>query len=169
MFIDVGEFLLETFEEDNLKHVYLLQELINGSKSSFIHCIEERLCQGQSFKSFPFGSGLVVTLKESLEAIGYLYISNQRKDEIFLEYSLAKQYQGKKLGSMLLNSISEYLFFHYNLKDICLDIDPSNEASIRTALSASYYPDEDEYLCRHLEGKIIYRRDNYDYVSKKKR
>ena len=56
-----------------------------------------------------------------------------------------------------------------NVKSIVLDIDPSNIPSIMTAISAFYIEDEDEYLERNMNGKILYRIDNANYVNKRKK
>jgi RimJ/RimL family protein N-acetyltransferase len=55
----------------------------------------------------------------------------------------------------------------YNIKCLVLDIDPSNIASIKTALNAGYELDEEEYIKRGMTGKILYRLDNYNYINKR--
>ena len=58
---------------------------------------------------------------------------------------------------------------NYNIKSISLDIDPSNLPSISTALSVGYVVDDEEYINRGMEGKILYRMDNYNYINKRKK
>ena len=98
-----------------------------------------------------------------------MFISKCVNDEVYLENSILKEYRGKKYGKLILNDISNYLFQNYNIKCITLDIDPSNIASIKTALSCGYTIDEEEYLDRNMSGKILYRLDNYNYVSKRRK
>ena len=58
---------------------------------------------------------------------------------------------------------------NYNIKSIILDIDPSNVPSVMTAISSGYMEDEEEYLNRNMNGKMLYRIDNYNYVNKRKK
>ena len=57
----------------------------------------------------------------------------------------------------------------HNIRSIVLDIDPSNLSSIGTALSVGYQIDEEEYINRNMEGKILYRLDNYNYINKRRK
>lgn len=82
---------------------------------------------------------------------------------------MLKEYRGKKYEKLILSEVSNYLFENYNIKTISLDIEPSNIASIRTALSCGYIPDEDEYLSRNMNGKILYHLDNYNYINKRRK
>lgn len=67
-------------------------------------------------------------------------------------------------GKLVLALVTDYLFLNFNIKDIALDIDVSNEASMRTASSCGYC--EDEY---YENGKIIYKKFNLNYINKRKR
>ena len=101
--------------------------------------------------------------------IGYVFISKIIKYDIYLEYSILKEYRGKGLGKLLLSEISNYLIDNYNIKSIMLDIDPSNVPSIMTAVSCGYIADDEEYISRNMNGKILYRIDNYNYINKRKK
>lgn len=68
-----------------------------------------------------------------------------------------------------MNLVSDYLFENYNIKDITLDIDPSNIASVQTALSCGYDLDEEEYLEKGLQGRTLYKKDNIYYCNKRKK
>lgn len=163
MRINVGNLYLETFREDCLEHLQLLKDFSGDSHSQFIHSIEERLLQNRKQKSFPFHTAYVISLASG-ECIGYLFISSIRNDEVFLECSILKRQRHHGYGKLCLESVTNYLFEHYNIRDIALDINVSNDASIRTAEACGYY--EDEYL---EEGKFIYRNYNLNYVDKRKK
>lgn len=163
MQINLGDIKLEIFQDDSLEHIKLLQEFKGISDSKYIHSIVERLLQNRNLKSFPFDTGFVVSLISG-ESIGYLFISNIRNDEVFLESSILKDKRKMGYGKKCLEFVTNYLFEHYNIKDIALDIDVSNDASRKTAEACGYY--EDEYL---KEGKFIYRNYNLNYVSKRRK
>lgn len=155
------------YDDNNLEHKKVLMELEGNSKSNYIHDIGSRLVNSKNKKDIPFDVGYVVSLGESF--IGYVFISKRIRDEIFLEYSLINEFRGKGYGKLVLSEVSNYLFSNYNIKSITLDIDPSNMASIMTAVSVGFDVLEDDYLERNMNGKILYRIDNYNYVDKRKR
>ena len=98
-----------------------------------------------------------------------MFISKRVNDEIFVEYSIVNEFRGKGYGKLVLSEVSEYLFNNYNIKSISLDIEPSNIASIMTAVSVGYIENEEEYMKRNMCGKVLYRMDNYNYVNKRKK
>ena len=160
--INLDNILLITFDINNKLHNELIDEFKSNSKSDFISSIDNRLKLNKNLKSFPFDTGFVVATNDS-KLLGYLFISSIRNDEIFLEYSILKDKRGMGYGSLLLNKVTDYLFSNYNIKNIALDIDVSNLASIKTAISAYYT--EDEYLDN---DRIIYRNYNINYVDKRR-
>ena len=159
---------LYLYDNYNFKHNELVKELeVGDSSSSYIHDIRTRLNDGKNKKDIPFGVGFIVGLKD--EFIGYVFISKRIKDEIFLEYSLINEFRGKGYGKLVLSEVSDYLFTNYNIKSITLDIEPSNIPSIMTAVSVGFDVLEDDYLERNMNGKILYRMDNYKYENKRKK
>lgn len=160
MQIDLGEFCLETFDPISQKHKLLLNQFKGISHSSFISMIDNRLELLNKQKSFPFDTAFVIISGSKL--LGYLFISSVRNDEVYLELSLLKEKRGKGYGKLILVLVTDYLFEHYNIRDIALDIDVSNHASINTATSGGYYADE--YL---NSGRIIFRNYNLNYIDKR--
>lgn len=167
MTIELNNIKLSLYDNNNSGHINLLMDLEGESKSEYIHDIRARLIEGNLKKDFPFGVGFVVSFYDKV--VGYVFISKRIKDEIFLEYSLSSKYRGKGYGKILLDEVSFYLMDNYNIKSISLDIDPSNLPSISTALSVGYVVDDEEYINRGMEGKILYRMDNYNYINKRKK
>lgn len=155
------------YDDKIIGHKELLLEFEGDSKSKYIHDIRLRLINNQKKKDIPFDVGYVVCLNDKF--IGYVFISKRVNDEIFLEYSIVNEFRGKGYGKLVLSEVSEYLFSNYNIKSISLDIDPSNIASVMTAVSAHYIEDEEEYMKRDMNGKVLYRMDNYNYVNKRKK
>ena len=148
-------------------HNEILEKFDNESKSNYIHEIKERIKNTINKKNIPFDSGFFIVLNN--EIVGYMFISKKINDEVFLESSLLKEHRGKKYAGVILNDVSNYLMEEHNIKSIVLDIDPSNIASIRTALSSGYELDEEEYMKRNMSGKILYRLDNYNYINKRRK
>lgn len=148
-------------------HNEILLEYEGESKSKYIHEIKERIKNTINQRNIPFECGFLVKIDN--EIIGYLFISKKIKDEVFLESSILKKHRGKKYSTLILNEVSNYLMDEHNIKSIMLDIDPSNLSSIRSALSAGYQIDEEEFINRKMDGKILYRLDNYNYINKKRK
>lgn len=167
MKIELNNIVLSSYNEEDIKHNNLISKFLNNSSSNYVHDIDRRLMDNKRKNDSIFDKGYIVSLNNNL--IGYIFISKLIKDDIYLEYSILKEYRGKGLGKMLLSEISNYLMDNYNIKSIVLDIDPSNIPSIMTAVSCGYMVDEDEYIERNMNGKILYRIDNYNYVNKRKK
>ncbi len=163
MRIDLGDIYLEPFQPNLLEHKAVLESYQWKSSSKFISMIDEMLIQNRKSKDYPFGMGFVVTLKSG-EAVGYLFISSRRNDEVYLEYSILKNKRNCGYGKMCLDLVTQYLFSNYNIRDIALDIDVSNEASMKTALGCGYFEDEDA-----VNGKIILKNYNLNYVDKRRK
>jgi len=155
------------YDDDNQVHEQLIKELQDNSKSIYINDTERRIKDFKYKKNFPFDVGFFVQINNEL--VGYMYISKNNLDEVFLESSLFNKYKGRKYGKLILEEVSNYLINEYNLKSLVLDIDPSNMPAIKTALSVGYEIDEEEYMKRGMTGKILYRLDNYNYINKRRK
>ena len=165
MNIELDSFLLTRYSED--KHKKLKDELENGvSQFNFIHQIGKRLENSKDNNRNIYQSAFVVEFTNI--PIGYLYISNMVNDEVFLEYSILKEYRGKGYGSNIIREITDYLFEKHNIRSIRLDIDPSNRNSINVAQACGYAVDEDEFESRNYIGRMQFVRENAFYVSKRR-
>ena len=168
MKLKLDNIILYTYDDNNLIHKKVLLNFMNESKSNYIHDIDRRLKNNFNKKENNiFDRGYLVSLNNNI--VGYIFISKIIKDEIFLEYSIIKGYRGKKIGKLLLSDVSNYIMENYNIKSILLDIEPSNIPSLITAVNCGYFVDDDDYLKRDMNGKILYRMDNYNYVNKRKK
>lgn len=167
MNIKLDNIELCVYDYNNQKHNEILNKFDGESKSNYIHEIKERIKNTINKKNIPFDSGFFVILNN--EIVGYMFISKKINDEVFLESSLLKEHRGKRYAKIILNDVSNYLMNEHNIKSIVLDIDPSNISSIRTAISAGYEIDEEEYINRNMTGKILYRLDNYNYINRRKK
>ena len=167
MEIQLSNLKLCNYNSEKFEHKDFLLEMEGDSKSSYIHDIKNRLLQSCTYNNVVFNKGYKVSVND--KCVGYIFISKVIKDEIFLEYSVIKKYRGKGIGKMILGEVSDYLLDNYNLKSVILDIDPSNVPSVMTAISCGYIEDDIEYLNRNMNGKILYRRDNYSYINKRKK
>ena len=163
----LNNIVLNCYDEKDDNHNRLLLEFLGNSSSNYIHDIDRRLKNNKIKNDCIFDRGYIVSFNDIL--IGYVFISKLIKDDLYLEYSILKDYRGKGFGKLLLNEVSIYLIDNYNIKSIVLDIDPSNTPSIMTAVSCGYIADEEEYIERNMNGKILYRIDNYNYVNKRKK
>ena len=136
------------------------------SHSDFIYQIGSRLENSKNNNRSIYQSAFVV---EDLGVpVGYLFISNRIRDEVFLEYAVLKEYRAMCYGSDIVRQTTDYLFQNHNIKDIRLDIDPSNKNSINTAEACGYTLDEDEFASRNYTGRMQFVQDSTYYVSKRR-
>ena len=150
------------------KYEKLKTELENGASSSrFINQIAQRLDSSIYSKENIFQSAFVVL--DGDVPLGYLYISSNLNDEVFLEYSILKDFRGKGYGKKLLNEISDYLFVNHNIRSIRADVDPSNKNSMMLLESCGYIFDEEEYENRNFIGKMQFYEESDCYVSKRRK
>lgn len=134
MNIELDSLVLTRYSEE--KHKRLKENFESGeSHSDFIYQIGSRLENSKNNKRSIYQSAFVV---EDLGVpVGYLFISNRIRDEVFLEYAVLKEYRGMGYGSDIVRQTTDYLFQNHNIKDIRLDIDPSNKiVSIQQKLVA---------------------------------
>ena len=150
------------------RHNNTKEEFLSGSSlSKYIQKVGERLELSKTNDKSIYQSAFVV--EEEQIPIGYLYISNVSRDEVFLEYGVLKNFRKKGYATRIIKEISDYLFENYNIKNIRLDIDPSNIGSIATAKSCGFYLDEEEYEQRNFIGKMQFVKESNCYVSRRKK
>ena len=165
MNIELDSLVLTRYSEE--KHKRLKENFESGeSHSDFIYQIGSRLENSKNNNLSIYQSAFVV---EDLGVpVGYLFISNRIRDEVFLEYAVLKEYRGMGYGSDIVRQTTDYLFQNHNIKDIRLDIDPSNKNSINTAEACGYTLDEDEFASRNYTGRMQFVQDSTYYVSKRR-
>lgn len=165
MNIELDSLVLTRYLEE--KHKRLKENFESGeSHSDFIYQIGSRLENSKNNNRSIYQSAFVV---EDLGVpVGYLFISNRIRDEVFLEYAVLKEYRGMGYGSDIVRQTTDYLFQNHNIKDIRLDIDPSNKNSINTAEACGYTLDEDEFASRNYTGRMQFVQDSTYYVSKRR-
>ena len=105
--------------------------------------------------------------KTNDKIIGYIYLSALFNEKLYLEYSIIKEYRNEGLGKLLLAEITEYLCNNYNIKEISLNIDISNLASMNLANSVGYYFDEDTLNKNNADNKQDFSFYNINYINKK--
>lgn len=149
------------------KYNQIKEELENGiSSSKYIHQIKERLENSNKKDKTIYNSAFIVL--EEKNPIGYLFISSMINDEVFIEYSILKEYRQKGYGKKVVNEISDYLFENNNIKSIILDIDPSNKNSMLLASSCGFFFDEDDYEERNFVGKMRFIKESNCYINKRR-
>lgn len=165
MNIELDSLVLTRYSEE--KHRKLKEAFETGtSHSDFIHQIGSRLENSKNNNRNIFQSAFVVESEDI--PIGYVFISSRIHDEVFLEYAVLKEYRGIGYGSSIIRETSDYLFQNHNIKDIRLDIDPSNKNSINAAEACGYTLDEDEFASRNYTGRMQFVQDSTYYVSKRR-
>lgn len=166
MNIELETLQLVRYSEQN--HKNLKDDFENGkSFSKYIHQIGERLEYSSNDNKNIFNTAFVVLDEEV--AIGYLFISSMINDEVFLEYAVLKEFRGMGYGSSIVNDVSDYLFQNFNIRSVRLDIDPSNKNSLLVANSCGFILDEENFENRNFIGKMQFVKENYNYISKRRK
>lgn len=162
--IEIEKINIINFNKNEDEHLKVYDELVNGeSKSNMISLIKERLLRSKECNDLIFDNAYLIRMDNNI--VGYLYLSNKNTNYIYLEMSILKNYRDKKLGSTLLEQITNYIFINNdNLKEIRLSIDKSNPRSMKSALNAGYYYDEDDYM----NEKIDFVCENPYFINRKK-
>lgn len=165
MTIELDSLVLTRYSEE--KHKALKEDFEFGeSHSNFIYQIGVRLENSKNNNRSIYQSAFVV--EDAGEPVGYLFISNNSHDEVFLECAVLKKYRGNSYGSDIIRETTDYLFQKHNIKDIRLDIDPSNKNSINIAESCGYTLDEEESASRDYMGRMQFVQDSPYYISKRR-
>ena len=162
--IKLETLILTRYDE---KYSKIKEEFENGiSSSKYIHQIKERLETSKDNNKTIFNSAFII-LDEDIP-VGYLFISSNINDEVFLECSILKEFRGMGYGSRITNEISDYLFQEHNIRSIKLDIDPSNKKSIMAANSCGFFLDEEDYELRNYTGKMKFIKESNCYINKRR-
>lgn len=159
---------LNLTQYDYNKHASLKEKLTKGdSKSQYIYQISDRLEASTTASDSIYQRAFVIE-DEGL-AVGYLYISNMTRDEVFLEYSILNEYRRMGYGSSVVYETTDYLFENHNIRSVRLDIDPSNKNSVLLATSCGFTLDEEEYEKNNFIGKMQFVKESNCYVPKRRK
>lgn len=143
----------------------ILNKLNEDDKNHYVKQIDERLILGNHEDEFKLESGYLVELNGKI--IGYIYFSSISNYRIYLEYSILKSERRKGYGKLLLSEATDYIFNNYNIRNINLNIDKSNLASMELALSCGYTYDENELI--YNNNSIDFIQTNPYFLDKRKR
>ena len=160
---------LETLTLDRYsdKYASLKDSFNNESKSRFINNIVSRLERTTNKEVFSFSSAYGVL--DGDEPVGYIYLSGNLNDEVFLEISVLSEKRNMGYGTRIINEVCDYLFNYHNIRCVKLDIDPSNKNSIAMAEKCYFEFDEEDYELRNYMGHMIFYKESNCYVDKKRK
>lgn len=162
--ISLENFEIINFDKNNFSHMEVYNDLDKGeSKSNMISLIGERLLLSRKTSELEYQNAYLIS--KNSQILGYLYLSSKSVNHIYVELSILKKYRKNKIGSQVLNEVTDYIFLNNNdLKEIRLSIDKSNIGSMKVAMNAEYFYDDNDYR----NEKINFTKDNPYYVSKKR-
>lgn len=147
------------------KYKDVLQSINNDNSNHFVKQIDERLVFGNHTDEFKLNSGYLVKIDDNI--VGYVYFSAISNYRMYIEYLILSCYRKKGYGSLLLKESTDYILDNYNIKQICLDIDKSNLASMKTAISCGYMYDDSDLIDN--SNSINFSFDNIYYIDKGKK
>ena len=127
-----------------------------------IHQVEERLNSSRICENLELSNAYLINLRNNI--VGYIYLTGKSKKYIYLEYLIFKKYRKQGIGKYTLDNVIDYIFMNnLDLKEIRLNIDRSNLASMFLAESLGFIDDEN-----YLSDKIDFIKDNPYYMKKRK-
>lgn len=150
----------------NINYESLKKEFDNDSKSKFIHDVSRRLISSSALDENLLREAYVV-LDDGIP-IGYVYISGNSNDEVYVEISILKSQRKKGYGKRILTEVSDYLF-EKNIRIVKVNIEPSNIGSINMVDSCDFLLDEEDYENNHYTGKMTFYKENEYYVDKRRK
>ena len=139
----------------------------SDSKSKFIHDVAKRLVSSSLLDEKTMQGAYIVL--ESNMPIGYLYISGNINDEVYIEVSILKNMRGNGYGKKIIKEISDYLFENNNIRIVKVNIDPSNINSINMVESCDFLFDEEEYENNNYTGKMTFFKESDCYINKRRK
>lgn len=156
------EFILHTYDKNNEEQNAFLNCIVEqNKKENYVPNIGPRIKKGAN-RNF-FQTGYFVLHQENL--IGYVWLGGIKEDTVYLEYFIEQSHRKQGYGRALLENVSNYVFAHYNIESIYLDIDKSNLASMKTAEASGYQLEEYD----SQTGKMLFVKDNLNYIERRVR
>ena len=159
---------LKTLVLDRYKEGYssIINEFNNDSKSKYIHDVSRRLISSVKLDESLLREAYVVL--DNNTPVGYLYISSNSNDEVYVEISILKDKRKNGYGKRILNEVSNYLFEN-NIRIIKVSIEPSNIGSINMVESCDFLFDEEDYENNNYVGKMTFYKENDCYINKRRK
>lgn len=139
--IKLDDFSLEEFDENNKEHLLMIQKL------DFDFLINKYLImEDDSYKDIIdyyrlfnnddiYNKAYLIRLLSSNELIGTLELDGP-KDNLYINYSILKEYRNKGLGTRIMRELTIKLL--KEIQSICLLIKEDNVASKNLALSVGF-------------------------------
>lgn len=156
--LKIDNIILEIFNPS--KHKHILDE-IKMIPSKIIPQVEERLLNSRNVDTLEFSNAYLVNINSNI--VGYIYLSEMRKNIIYIDYLILKNFRKKGIGFYTMDIIRNHLLENNtNLKEIRFNIDKSNLGSILLADKLGFIADED-----YSTDKIDYIMDNPNFKVKK--
>ncbi len=155
MNINLHTLVLETFDSNNISHLKLMKDLLKEKK--IIHTLDRKN------NSDPFNIPYIILLNNKM--IGYMYLLQNKNDEVLLEYAILQNQNKKKYHEILLREVTDYLSNFEDIKRFNINVDLSNLKKLRTTLECGYDPDYEDYENKNYPGKMILRRKNPNYIQ----
>lgn len=155
MNINLHTLVLETFDSNNISHLKLMKDLLKEKK--IIHTLDRKN------NSDPFNIPYIILLNNKM--IGYMYLLQNKNDEVLLEYAILQNQNKKKYHEILLREVTDYLSNFEDIKRFNINVDLSNLKKLRTTLECGYDSDYEDYENKNYPGKMILRRKNPNYIQ----
>lgn len=144
------KFVFQKFDQEDINHLEFIKELSSDKEITRFLNIDLNNCFLVLEKNNFIGMFNLCT--------GYFGC----KENVDIKYAVQKDFRGKHYGRNLLNQITDETFKDPNIKNIYLDIDYQNTASIKAAESCGFErsdADKDIYDDEGYSDHIPYKKE----------
>ena len=144
--------VLEKVDYNNKHHLLFLKELMKSSNMHYLWDIsDENLMINNNDDRF-------IVLNSEKEEIGYINISDATDayygKTVSVYYAITESKRGNHYGTMVMNQVSNYLFYKRDIDCIIAQVDVKNVASQKVLVNSKYdklYEDTKDYKYYRLK------------------
>lgn len=132
--IPMGEYVLEKVQPDNIDHYKAIKKLRDYTAKKQAFDLKYQLDLMKQNKSV--GNNYLIT--DVKHYLGFLYVSPLDNGERVLSIIINRRLRNKGLGTIIIDSISNYLLDYDYAAVLRMNINKDNEASIKMASKCGY-------------------------------
>lgn len=144
--------ILEKVDYSNKQHLLFLKELMKSSDMDYLWDIsDENLVLNNN-------DGRFIVVNSEKEKVGYINISDETDayfgKTVSVYYAIIESKRGKHYGTMVMNQITNYLFYDRNIDCIVAQVDLRNKGSQKVLINNGYnklYEDSKDYKFYRLK------------------
>ena len=146
MHIKLDNFSIINYDPNNISHIKFAKDMKEANKKDnyLYNCIDKIIEMSATSENLHLGYGYMVIEKEKI--VGYVRPARKVNiNTLELDLGVNPKYRNQGYGSRILVEVSDYLLRIDDIKCIKLNIDISNEYSLKCAKKAGFIKVETPY------------------------